>query len=535
MARYEETFTYATRGLGKTTCVVSDRCNKGILWPGEIIGYYAPSYTQAAPLASKAFATYARNTPLLADHWTVNNDSKESFTLTTTNASKFTMVLPRGMDTSSLVAEECGQEDGTEPFDWDDFNQIALGTNRKEHKINGMTDPDGINLQVHYITSASRKENPAFSTCMQIREDMKDGKSAFAAFIPWKVAVLCRMKPFAYYAKLRKKLTAEQFARECEARCTGSVENPVIKDSTLTASRKLLCMESKHCGNPEVFYILGYDVSSRDIAGNAKTALCVIKCERQYNTSKWDHYRKSIVYVADARPPKSARDHALIIKKAWRDYTMENGKFAYVVVDARSYGQSVIERLHEDLGDGNPPFRTMNEDETYLELVMPDSVPCLYPMMATGNNGQDPNSDMMDYVEREMENGNLRLLTANLSEGTKSYKLKNGIKDDLRDIEIQLPYIKTTELCKQISNLKKKKTTTGYVEKAILPSIPKDMWSATLYACRIAHRIEKDELYKQNQAYRNPWSKEARKPTKMPEYDIKPRAIKRMGRLGIKR
>ena len=58
MARYTETFTYASRGYGKTSCIISDKCNKGILWPGEITGYYAPVSVQAAPLASKAFASY---------------------------------------------------------------------------------------------------------------------------------------------------------------------------------------------------------------------------------------------------------------------------------------------------------------------------------------------------------------------------------------------------------------------------------------------------------------------------------------------
>lgn len=535
MARNERTFTYATRGLGKTTCVVSDRCNKGILWPSEITGYYAPSESQAAPLASKAFATYKRNTPLLSDHWKVNSEAMESFKLSTINGSQFTMKLPRGVDTSSLVAEECGQEDRN-PFDWEDFNQIVMPTNRKEYKICGASDPNAVSLQVHYITSASRKDNPAFAVCTQIRTDMKKGEKAFAMWVPWEVAVICRMKPYAYYRNLKRQLTAEQFMRECEARCTGSVENPVIKDSTVEAARNVMCAELKHCGNPEAFYVLGYDVSSRDHAGNAMTALDVIKCERQYDTSKWDHYRKSLVYVADSRPPSSAREHALLIKRRWRDYCLQNGNvIAYVIVDARSYGQSVVERLHEDLHDGNPPFRTINDDETYAELVQPDSIPCLYAIMATGNMGQDPNGDMMDYVEREMENGNLRLLTSNIHEGISTHKLQNSINDDLRDSEIQIPYLKTRELCKQIANLKKIKSSTGWVEKQISSSIPKDMWSAFLYANRLVYRLEKDELRRLNRVHRSKWEKEARKPThQMPDYNIKTRSVKRMGRLGIK-
>ena len=132
-ARYERTFFYASRGTGKTTNIVSDRCNKGILFPGEVVGYYASTEKQAAPIASKAFSTYKRNSPLLAAHWSEDSNAMSSFKLSTKNGSMFTMSVPRGVDTSSLIAEECGQEDKN-PFNWEDFNQIVLPTNRKEYK-----------------------------------------------------------------------------------------------------------------------------------------------------------------------------------------------------------------------------------------------------------------------------------------------------------------------------------------------------------------------------------------------------------------
>ena len=245
MARYIETFTYASRGYGKTSCIISDKCNKGILWPGEITGYYAPVSVQAAPLASKAFASYERNYPLLAAHWIRSNDAKTTFRLTTPAGSKFIMDIPRGIDTSGVVAEEAGQEDKN-PFNFTDFNQIVLGTNRLQYMVNGAPDPTHIDNQIHYITSASRKENEAFMACEDMRRSMMDGKSAYALFIPWQVPVLCRMKSFNYYNMLRKKLSSEQFMRECETHCTGASENPIIKDSVLAASRKVKVMEDKH-------------------------------------------------------------------------------------------------------------------------------------------------------------------------------------------------------------------------------------------------------------------------------------------------
>ena len=180
-----------------------------------------------------------------------------------------------------------------------------------------------------------------------------------------------------------------------------------------------------------------------DASGNALTAMSVIKCTRHFDTGKWDHYRKQLVYVMDMAPPKTAKAHAAIIKRRWADYSMDGGLATYVVIDARQYGQSVVEALHEDLGDGLPPLCTTTHEEPYNALEREGAVPCIYPIQATGNSGRDPNSEMLDYIEREFENGNFQLLTANLDEGMTAYKLKHGIKDDLENAKIQFPYLKT--------------------------------------------------------------------------------------------
>lgn len=536
MARYEETFTAATRGLGKTTCIVSDKCNKGILWPGEITGYYAPVEKQAAPLASKAFATYQRNTPLLADHWIKNSDAETHFKATTKNGSKFIMSIDRGMDTSGVVAEECAQEDKN-PFDFAEFNQVVLGTNRLTHKVNGEDDPTHIDSQIHYITSATRKENEAFSVYMEKRRAMAKGDSAFAICIPWQVPVLLRMKSYSYYMMLKKNLTTTQFMRECETKWTGSIDNPIVRSDVVMASRKVKVMEDKHCGNPDVFYIIGYDVSSRDRAGNAMTATAVIKCERQFASEKRDEYIKSLVYLEEARPPVSQRAHAAIIKRLWRRFSLDGGRPTYIVIDARSYGQGVVEIMHSDLGDGLPPMCTMNYDPSFAELVQDNAVPCIYPMIAQGTSGQDPNSIMLDYIERSFENGNLRLLTANLYEGLQSYKLANNIKDDDADAYIQRPYSATNRLCQQIANLKKQYGKVGWTEVAVNAYIQKDMWSALLYGCRLAQRLEKSELYAENRR-KNAWEEFAKAYTHEQHDYQQPtgrkRSVRIMGRGAIK-
>lgn len=537
MCRYAKVFIYGARGLSKTTCVLSAGTNKGITFPGEVIAYYGPAETQMAKIAGEAYKTYAVNYPYLAKHWIVNSASMDSFKISTEDGSSMEIDIDRGRNTHCVIAEECGQEDGR-PFDWDTFNSVVRATNRKQHMINGIADKAHCDLAEIYITSASRKDNPAYGKCRKIRQKMADGESAFAMWVPWQVPVLCKMRTYEYYANLRDDLTAEQFMRECESKCTGSVENPIIQDSVLEEAKVVKCMEERHCGDPKAFYVLGYDPSSRDISGNALCGFAAIKCERQYEGAKMDRYKKSLVYVTDSRPPKSAREHATIIKKRWRDYTMA-GSMAFIVIDARQYGQSIVEHLHENLGDGLPPLSTVTHEEPYVAMEQPDAIACIYPLQATGNSGRDPNSTMLDYIEREFENGNLRLLTTNLTEGLHAYKLLHEINDDYNDPGIQHPYVKTRELCTQIRNLQKKYTSTGWVEAPISRRIVHDMWSATLYAARYAQRLEHEILYQQNRTS-TAWEKYSKGIEAKPEIMALPgggrkRSVKRMGRLCVRR
>lgn len=527
MARCTETFTYASRGYGKTTCIVSDKCNKGILWPGEITGYYAPVEAQAAPLASKAFDGYTRNVPLLAAHWDINSNSKEHFKISTRNGSKFIMDIDRGIDTSGVVAEEAAQEDKN-PFNFSEFNQIVLGTNRLQHMVNGEPDPSHVDNQIHYITSASRKDNLAYAECEKIRANMMEGESAYALFIPWQVPVLCRMKPMSYYRMLKSKMTAEEFMRECETKCTGSALNPVLKDQYVQDARTLLLMEDRHCGDPRARYYIGNDVSYRSNSGNAMCSEAVVRLYPEKDGS----FRKELVYVTDM-PPLTALEQARRLKARWAQFSHEKGEVTILSVDSWQFGDGVVQLLHTDLGDGLPPMKTIDDDERYTELVMPDAVPCIYALYATpGLSGKDSNIQMMEYTAREFENGKVKLLTADINRGTAAYKLHHNIKDDRQDAKIQHPYIKTQELAKQIANLQRKKTSSGWTQAEISKVINKDLWSALEYALRPVKMLEEQILAERNKG-ESEWSRYIVNS----EYyaPVKTRSVKRLGRGAIHR
>lgn len=323
----------------------------------------------------------------------------------------------------------------------------------------------------------------------------REGGSAFSISWPGICAVLLGVRDIRWYKTQKKNLAPEEWTREMECVWTGSTENPIIRDSVLHESSDMMVMEERGCGNPDVIYIIGYDVSYADGAKNAMCATAVVKCERQKGAFQTDRYKKSLVYVYDNPPPKEAMMQARQLKETFRRYAA-GGSRCYIAIDSWQYGKGVLEDLHKDLGDGLPPLCTVNHE--YPELERSGALPVIYAVKATGQGGvtgtHDPDAEMVRYMEIEFEHGNMRLLTQNVYDGVAAYKQAHRIKDDDLNGRIAIPYIKTKEMCEQIANLVKKPMGVTIKEQRVSHHIQRDMWSAFKYACRWASKLEYQEL-----------------------------------------
>lgn len=152
--------------------------------------------------------------------------------------------------------------------------------------MNRKPDPLHIDFKKHYITSACRQQNEAYQYRCDILNAMRAGRSAFILDTPWQVAVLSGIRGLAWAEDLRRKLSTKEWMREMESRYTGVFENPVIRDAVLTEAKKIQVMETHHCQNPFVFYIVGYDVSHEEGARHAKCAVSIVKCTPQKQAHK---------------------------------------------------------------------------------------------------------------------------------------------------------------------------------------------------------------------------------------------------------
>ena len=504
--RYQNVFVTGSRGTTKTYAVFLSDLVKGVLWPGIQQAYYGPSLKQTADICAKTWKQIEKNYPMLAAMWNVVSMSSDRFVLETKFGSRISITAMRGDNIHCVTAEEAAQEETGQQFDYDQFEAVVTPAVRLLRMVGKKPDTNFPQNQFQYITSAGSQQNRAFEKRLSAYKEMREGKSAFAIDIPSAVSVVSGIRTISWLRKLKGDLTPDKYLREAESIWTGTSENPILKDLTLTQSKTLTMMEYSHCGNPKSIYVIGNDNSYRDGGNNAKCAYAVFRCDPKDGIEAGT-FDKKLVYVQDNPPPKEALEQARQLKAFWLRYTMKNAEPAYIAIDARAYGTSVIEFLHKDLQDGLPPLCCMNHD--YAELELQGALPVIYPIIATGgfNEGvHDSDAAMIEYAEREWEHGNVQMLISNIQEGLKAYKLFHKVKTDEMDVAISYPYLKTRELCGQIGNLKKRMSGFGFTEERISKSIQRDMWSATKYALRVIKILEDryKAIYAQGE---NPWSK----------------------------
>lgn len=533
-ARYQYCDITGCRGMTKSFCSEGEEAAEGILWPGTKSSYYGPAFSQTAKIGSEIYEELCKNYPGLMAHWSIITQGKDSFEIQTAYHSSIAIRAYRGGTVHKTVAEEYAQEEPP-PFDISAYKRIVLPMVRAQYRINGEIDPTYIPFKQHFITSAGRRQNHSYETREQHFAMMQRGeKLAFVMDVPYDAVLLMGMRPVAWAENLRRSLTPDEWAREMESRYTGTDQNPVVRDETLTEARSLLLMEEHHCCKdagedlkPEdVIYVIGYDISYADGAKNAKCAVVVLKCTKQPMFTKRDKFLKQAVWIDDW-PATDHMRQAQKLKQLWYRFCHE-GSQTYVALDAWAYGTSVLQDLMTDLEDGLAPLCVMDH-AGFTEYELAGAVPVLYPIKAGGGNATDSDAEMLRYAEVQFENRNVQLLTPNFQTAMDAYKRYHRIKNDQNDPIIYRPYLKTQELIGQIQNLKKVPSGAGMSEKRISNKIQRDSWSALKYALRLAQKLEFKYLMKPE--HKSDWDEALKNAETMPEIRH-PTASRLIGRKG---
>ncbi len=489
-ARYRKVYITGTRGLTKTYIVILGKMIQGQLYPGIKLRYCAPNQKQAAALATQAFHQIEKDYPLIAEGWQLRNDRDDMFRITTIYGSEFTMYAPRGDNCHGTIAEEIGQE-GKDPFDMAKYEQDVLPTCRLERTINQHTDPNFVQLQQLHISNACSRQNRAYSVhradCLR---EMMYGEEfdGYVLDFSWMSAIMGNLRSVSYIKDQRGKLSENAWKREMCGLYTGDSENPLIPEDRLMAARSGMIAELEHCGDPDAIYIVGHDVAFVDDPKNAKCGDVVIKLTRYEDEDRELKYRKQVVFTDSYSPPPTDAAHAKRVKDLWRKFCLNGGSSTYLVVDAQSYGASIVEELMKPTSDGTRPLCCINHS-AFQSIEQPNALPIIYPMKATAR-GSDADGDMITYAQVEFEQGNVELLTQNVLDGVEAFKAVHRIKDARYDALIAVPYRMTELLCQQISNLQTEVSGVSVKEKRKSKAIQRDSWSALKYALWMAKKIE---------------------------------------------
>lgn len=505
-ARYRNVYITGVRGLTKTYILILTKMIEGILFPGEIIRYCAPNQKQAAAIATQAFHQIERDYPALAEMWAVRNDRADMFRISTVYGSEFTMYAPRGSNCSQSCAEEIAQE-GEDGFDMEKYERDILPTVRLIRKVKQVNDPVHINLKHSHITNASSRINRAYSEHRaKALKDMLFGEKyeGYVIDLSWVSALICNIRDINYIRDQKSKLTADNWLREMCARYVGNTDNPMVPENILARSRTVKLMENRHCGDPNVIYIISHDVSYVDSSKNAKCADVVIKLTEYQDISRRDKYRKQVIFVNSYPPPATAYLQARKLKRLWLDFCMDGGKTTYMVVDAQAYGTEIVEELMKPAADGSPPLCCINHMR-FAEIEQKNALPVIYPLKSGTRGSLDYEGDMITYAQLEFESGTVELLTPNILEGIEAYKNFHDIKGVEWDRSIKIPYAYSDEMCQQISNLKTEVSGVSLKEKRKSAHIQRDMWSALKYGLRFAQKLE-DELKKTRYQAKSSWA-----------------------------
>ena len=514
-ARYRTTYITGARGLTKTFNTLLSKEHDGIFYPNEKIRYYAPSQKQAANLASQTFKTIEQCYPIMSSYWRVNNMRDDMFRITTDYGSEFTMYAPRGDNFHSLIAEEMAQE-GEDGFDFVRFDEDVSKGHRLIRNINGRKDRTRVQLKHNCISNASTRQNKAFTVYRQdalklmLFGEKYDG---YCIDMSWVSALVCELRDIEYYKKEKRKTTSEVWDREMNAHYTGTGENPMLSDEILSKSKKIAVMENRHCGDPNCIYVVAHDVSYEEGQKNAKCADVVWKCTRYTNPTKRDKYRKQAVFVDSYPPPATEALQAQRLRDLWWRFSSEKSENAtYIVVDARAVGKTVVQELMKPSFDGTPNLSCYNGE--YGEIAQPHAMAVIYPLKATRAGGTDDESQMILYLQREWEQGNIEIPITNVLDGVEAYKKYHGIKDTFNDGKIAQMYKQVEGWCEEMQNLQVK---DGKKEVRKSKGIQRDRHSAAKYGLRFISLLE-DLLVKETYKAQSSWSAEIEKYNAQPHY-----------------
>lgn len=456
-----------SRGYAKTFNEVLSAIIVAILFPGIELAISAQTKENAADLLKAKTSEIRKKFPLIENEFArepkfIKGEALIIFKNSSTIDAIANAQSTKGQRRRRLKIEESALlnnvlfEDALQPVT--EVPRYTMG------KL-GIVDPEELNQQIHFFTTAGFKGSDEYYRSLQMYDDMLDLKGQIVLGSSWMLPCWYnRGSNKSQILHKRKNMSPIAFAQNYEQEWVGSSDGSLVDINKLMNCRVLTKpMICKNKGSEE-FY-LGVDVARSQKASNNQSSIVVGRVIRNKETNRI--LSIDIPNVISISNAMNFTAQACLVKKVKNSFDAK-----VVIVDGNGLGAGLIDELLKCSYD---PIT-----KEYLgcwDTINTDNVPevknaekCLFDMKAQSFQSKV----IADFIDA-VEGGKLQLLY-------KKQEMDFSIKDK-ENMELNvLPFVQTDLLFEEIANLKLKHLPSGAlsVEK-VVKKLDKDRWSALAY------------------------------------------------------
>jgi hypothetical protein len=476
--RYRYVYIIATRGGTKSFLSVLGLFLQCILFPNVKIAITAGGKSQANSIFKSKVEEFKVKYPLLMREVKKISDNKDQYTVYFQNNSILQVCLAgessRGLRFNRLCADE------NRLIKPEILNSVLIPTLVIKRQLpNGETDPNELNHQQIYLTSAYFKSHDCYKKFLSFTKDMVTSGNTFVCAFDYWLPILYGLFDENYIEELKKSddYNPLTFAMEFEARFIGISDNAFFNLDEISQCRvhKMpeLFKEDKIKDNG-VIYVGGLDIARQpDRKGkwdNDLTCITILKCTPRSDGS----YTTALVYIRTLQGIHF-QEQANIIRHLIDDYGLRT-----IAMDVKGLSAAMLDWL-------NTPYYDVERDKEYPAIVsMNDSLDDVLiangaiPLIFKVNGTAQLNSDMYVSLQSSFRNKKMRLLIDE-QEGKKELdKIKK--MDDGAKFNLGLSYYETTAMVNELMNLEYTMNGTLFKVEPASKSIRRDRVSSLIYS-----------------------------------------------------
>src|SRR5574344_15350 len=470
--RYKFVGIVASRGLSKTFVNILANYIKCILYPNNHLCIAMPTKEQSAKVVKEKIEEYWRDYPLLLNELKYEKCKfeKDYVKLVFKNGSTLDTLTvgasSRGLRAQGLSLEEIVDE----RMDSKTINEVLLPILAQARTVPGygVDKNNEYSKTQAYVTTASHRQSYCFEKFNKLYSDMVAGLPAIVLGTSYEMGTdfgtldiedVIDKQNDATYSPL-------SFDREYRSIFTGASEGSLVNSEHLNKTRTLkepiFKANKADKNNPNVEFVLSYDVARANGKANANSALVVIRIEDRGDGT----YIKHLVNIFTMEGIHFEQQ-AKFLKQKVKDFSA-----TILCIDINGMGWGLVDYLTSEIDD-NPPYSIVNNDD-YDKYKKANSIPMIFAINSSSKKTK--NSNIINHFKSFIYNNDVKLLAP---EGV----AKNNMLelDGRSNAEKILPFVQTDRLVDEIMNLEYVNNGNSGTVKQVSHKIQKDRFSAFSY------------------------------------------------------